>query len=61
MADTLTAAPITHMAMEAIRQNLQHERTVASLAVPEEKKVAESFEGKGPADPTRGTVIDISV
>lgn len=61
MADSLTAAPVTQVAMEAIRQNLQHERSVASLAVPEEKKVAESFEGKGPVEPTRGTVVDISV
>jgi len=61
MADSVAAPVGTQMAMEAIRQNLQHERSVASLVIPEEKKVAESFEGKGPVDPGRGTVVDISV
>lgn len=61
MADAVAAPVGTQMAVEAIRQNLQHERSVASLAVPEEKKVAEAFEGKGPVDPVRGAVVDISV
>jgi len=55
------AAPVNvHMAMEAIRHSMQQERNVASVAIPLEK-AAMDFEGKGPADPARGSVVDISV
>jgi len=55
------AVPVGHqMAMDAIRQSLQHERNIAAVAMPEEK-AATDFEGKGPSDPVRGAIVDISV
>lgn len=55
------AAPVAiEFAQQAIRQSLQHERNVASVAIPE-AKAAVDFEGRGPADPVRGNIVDISV
>ncbi|NQV43255.1 MAG: hypothetical protein HQ501_00020 [Rhodospirillales bacterium] len=55
------ATPVgLHLAQEAIRYALQHERSLAAIAIPEEKAKAD-FEGNGPSSPTRGAVIDINV
>lgn len=55
------AAPVgVHFAQEAIRQSLQHDRNLAAVALPEQEKEAD-FEGKGPVDPSRGAIVDISV
>ncbi len=55
------AAPVgIHFTQEAIRQSLQHERNLAAVALPEQEKEAD-FEGKGPQDPVRGTIVDLSV
>jgi len=55
------AAPVAiEFAQQAIRQSVQQERSIASVAIPE-AKAAVNFEGRGPADPARGNVVDISV
>ena len=55
------ATPVgLHFAQQAIRHALQHERSVAAIAIPEEKAKAD-FEGAGPSSPTRGAIVDISV
>ena len=55
------AAPVAiEFAQQAIRQSLQHRRSIASVAVPE-AKAAVDFEGRGPSDPARGSIVDISI
>ncbi len=60
MVEGPTAPVAIEFAAQAIRQSLQHERNLAALTVPQEK-AAVNFEGKGPSDPARGIIVDISI
>ena len=55
------ATPVgLHFAQQAIRHALQHERSLVTAALPEEKAKAD-FEGNGPSGTSRGAIVDISV
>lgn len=60
MVEGPTAPVAVELAIHAVRQSVQNERNLAAVAVPQAKAEV-NFEGKGPSDPARGIIVDISV